>query len=523
MIQFLLDILSKIPHLNFKFKWINATFDVDFRSEYAQSLAVIAGFCAVILILLLLTIIITWIFQCCSRQDASVKSRRKVKRLSTILFVISVLCFFFLGFSLFGNDFINRGMSESLNGLGDVNRGMKLGQVQNSNLNATCFNATQHIKQLEDVVHEKSKSMGINQTLVSQIDATLTSLSNGMDEVSEKLLRLKGILGEVSYLEKAKMIGERVEIERWMILVTLPSIMLCVLFAGVIAFCRQSKKGAVVFSALGIVIFLVVWTLLCFVLPATVALADFCNNGGAYIRANLNKLMIETLEFYKTCDAKPSHDNVPPVLGVNNVSDTLTNLQTTKTKLDSLLDVTFNRSVEISNASALISIDSAQSLKTVGALASTLACYAYKDDVTMLHYGVCEKAVIGASVLTLCLFLLGAILFALLIIVSRSWHLFTRLPSDYVEVDEDDPFFPRTNDSTIPVDIYGTHVFNPRTRERTDPSTGTTSANTGVGSSDEAVQPLWNRNATAPPATNSLARSPYTENNYGNFNDRYDV
>lgn len=37
-------------------------------------------------------------------------------------------------------------------------------------------------------------------------------------------------------------------------------------------------------------------------------------------------------------------------------------------------------------------------------------------------------------------------------------------PSDYLEVDEEDPFFPRGNDSTIPVDIYGSHVLNPRTR-----------------------------------------------------------
>ncbi|VDM74620.1 unnamed protein product [Strongylus vulgaris] len=145
---------------------------------------------------------------------------------------------------------------------------------------------------------------------------------------------------------------------------------------------------------------------------------------------------------------------------------------------------------------------------------------------------------IGSSVLTFCLLSLGLFLFTLLVIVSRSWNLFTRLytnhvryrpvrydttseaamyyrvpttitqdsltawqcaqhnsiddtkrvsfrPSDYVEVDEDDPFFPRTNDSMIPVDIYGTHVFNPRT---------------------------------------SSARSPYNENSYGNYmNNRYDV
>uniref|UniRef100_A0A1I7XMH4 Similar to n=1 Tax=Heterorhabditis bacteriophora TaxID=37862 RepID=A0A1I7XMH4_HETBA len=97
------------------------------------------------------------------------------------------------------------------------------------------------------------------------------------------------------------------------------------------------------------------------------------------------------------------------------------------------------------------------------------------------------------------------------------------LPSDYVEVDEDDPFFPRTNDSAIPVDIYGTHVFNPRTRDRAEPSTNTTTATGNGASLDEQTAPLWNR-ANAPPVTGSLTRSPYNEHSYGNYQDhRYDV
>uniref|UniRef100_A0A0K0DQ00 Secreted protein n=1 Tax=Angiostrongylus cantonensis TaxID=6313 RepID=A0A0K0DQ00_ANGCA len=112
-------------------------------------------------------------------------------------------------------------------------------------------------------------------------------------------------------------------------------------------------------------------------------------------------------------------------------------------------------------------------------------------------------------------------LFTLLLIVSRSWNLFTRRPSDYVEVDEDDPFFPRTNDSMIPVDIYGTHVFNPRTRDRGEPSTNTTTA-TGNGSGEDQTAPLWN--TTSAPPLSSTTRSPYNENSYGNYmNNRYDV
>jgi len=46
--------------------------------------------------------------------------------------------------------------------------------------------------------------------------------------------------------------------------------MCAVLFAGVIAFCRQSRKGAIIFSGLGLVIFLVSWLLFSAVFPLTV-------------------------------------------------------------------------------------------------------------------------------------------------------------------------------------------------------------------------------------------------------------
>ncbi|CAJ0609120.1 unnamed protein product [Cylicocyclus nassatus] len=477
-----------------------------------NSLALLAIACGIVTLLLLLTIVITWVCQCCSHEETAGKSRRKVRRLSTVLFILSVLCFIFLGLCLFGNEHINRGVTKSLNGLADVNRGFKLAIAQTDSLNDTCQNASLHIKNLEEIVHQKSKASGINGTLVTQVDTVLTYITDGMDSVRDKLNTLQKTLTEVSFLESAEIYGERIELERWMLCVTLLSIMMCVLFAGVISFCRQSKKGAVVFSGLGIVIFLVVWTLFCLVLPLTVALVDFCSSGGHFIRSRVSHQMLNAMEFYQMCDARPTHDNVPPIMGATNISDTLTSFQTNRTRLDSLLDVTFKHDPSVSNSSAFVADDTIRALKGIGALESTLACYAYRESVRAMHTGICNQAIIGSSVLTFCLLSLGLFLFTLLVIVSRSWNLFTRLPSDYVEVDEDDPFFPRTNDSMIPVDIYGTHVFNPRTRERTEPSTNTTTA-TGNGSGDDQTAPLWNT-ASAPPASSNLTC--YEENSTQN-------
>ncbi|KAE9414746.1 hypothetical protein Angca_006942 [Angiostrongylus cantonensis] len=521
MIDILFSIFAYIPHFNFHFKRISNNFDINWRSDYAQSIAFLATVCGLFTILLLLIIVTTWVCQCCSREETSGKSRRKVRRLSTILFALSVLCFIFLGLCLFGNEHVNRGVTKSLNGLADVNRGFKLAIAQTNTLNDTCQKTSLHLRNLKEIVHVKSKETGVNETLVAQANALLTFISGGVDSVKEKLNTLKKTLLDVSFLESAEVYGERIELERWMLLVTLLSIMMCVLFAGVISFCRQSKKGAVVFSGLGIVIFLVVWTLLCLVLPLTVTLVDFCSSGGQYIRSRISDPMLSAMKFYQTCDARPTHDNVPPVFGATNISNTLSAFQTNRTQLNSVLDVAFNHDPVISNSSDLIASETIRSLKGIGALESTLACYAFRQSIRAMSFGVCDQAIIGSSLLTLCLFLLGMFLFTLLLIVSRSWNLFTRRPSDYVEVDEDDPFFPRTNDSMIPVDIYGTHVFNPRTRDRGEPSTNTTTA-TGNGSGEDQTAPLWN--TTSAPPLSSTTRSPYNENSYGNYmNNRYDV
>ncbi|CAJ0583199.1 unnamed protein product, partial [Mesorhabditis spiculigera] len=520
VVKYILDVFSYIPHFNFHFKRVKPIFNLDFRGDYIESLILLSALCGAILILLLCTLATIWICQCCRRHDATVKSRRKVKRLSTALFVISVFCFVFLGFTLFANDQINRSVSTSLNGLDDVTRSLTLARSQGAGLNTTCGNATNHIKDLIDVVDRKRKEKGVNQTLITAIDGMMTNISDSMEDTMEMLRQLDTSFVDIAFLNKAREYGERIELERWLLLVIVQSVLLCVLFAGVISFCRQSKKGAVIFSSLGIVVFVVVWLLTAFVLPATVGLSDFCTNGDDYIQKNVNQKLIDTLKYYHECKAAPTHDNTPPVLGFKNITDNLNYIQSTKTKLDSLLDAAFNRSEEVANVSALISTDTSASLVGYGALQSSLACYQYKIDVNAMHKGVCDSAMIGAGLLLITLVLLGMMLFILLIVVSKTWHLFTRLPSDYVEVDEDDPFFPRQNDSNIPVDIYGTHVFNPRTRERTDPSTGTTSANTNGTSADEATQPLW-RGPSAP------VNGTYPRNvlgDYGNYNhDRYEL
>lgn len=106
-----------------------------------------------------------------------------------------------------------------------------------------------------------------------------------------------------------------------------------------------------------------------------------------------------------------------------------------------------------------------------------LACAgSVKRDYGEAAAGLCETALSGAGLGLVALLLLGLSLFLLLACLSKAWHLYTKRPMDYVEVEDEDPFLPRgaggfrtssnhsPYDSTIPADFYGTHVYNPRTR-----------------------------------------------------------
>uniref|UniRef100_A0A1I7SYG9 Protein tweety homolog n=1 Tax=Caenorhabditis tropicalis TaxID=1561998 RepID=A0A1I7SYG9_9PELO len=483
------------------------------KSHFA--LALIACLGAAVSLLLLVTIIIVWICQACRKNETTGKTRRRVRRLSTVLFIISVLCFFMLGICLFANEHVNRGMSISINSVINTKKSYQISMAQIDQFQEAALNTTVHLKNLEDTVHVESMKTK-NATIVQQIDQILTNITDEIDIIAKngKLFQAKHD-DDIGTLENVRKFLSLYESERWAFLVILLSITMCVLFTGVVAFCKQSKKGAVVFSAIGFFIFVVVWLLISVSLPVTIALADFCRDGDQVTRKNLGNLY-ETVQFYNTCVPVTTHDNLP--LPIASHVALLNNIPASKSQLDRLMEVAFNSSAAITNSSSAVGDDITKLLKLAGAVSSSSSCYVFHDDVVNFYYGTCNQSVAGMSIYLMSILLLGLLLFTLLIVVSKTWNLFSRLPHEYVEVDEDDPFFPRgQNDSTIPVDIYGTHVYNPRTRDRTEPSTNTTS-----GTADEPIAPLWSQNVSAPLVTNSMTRQPFmSDHPYNNYEDRY--
>ncbi|MCP9266236.1 Protein tweety-like [Dirofilaria immitis] len=421
--EVLIKILRSIPRFTFDFQPASKIFTLQFDSSYVQSLFVFAGIILIIGAALLLTITMTWICQCCTRQDTNVN--------------------FCLGICLFGNEHLNRNIMNSIISAEDISRNLLLADSQRSSLYT-----------------------------------------------------------------------QRIELERWILCATLLSIMLIVLFAGVVAFCRQSRKGAVVFSGLGFAIFIVGWLLLAAIFPASMAFVDFCADSSHFLREYMSNETMELLEFYRKCNPVISHDNLPSITNIEKMSKQLSNVKEMSQKFDLKIEAIFNsssESIELSEQVKTINDGVTIALKNIGALETTVACYTYHNDMLIMEQSFCVNGIIGSSILLHCLVLLETFLFTLLLIVSKSWHLFARLPSDYVEVDEEDPFF--HEEMTV--------LF----QDRTEQSTGTTSATCGLAngsinnhasasaallnSNVETSTTLpWNRGLSSQPTASSAANAP---------------
>uniref|UniRef100_A0A914YR61 Protein tweety homolog n=1 Tax=Panagrolaimus superbus TaxID=310955 RepID=A0A914YR61_9BILA len=224
------------------------------------------------------------------------------------------------------------------------------------------------------------------------------------------------------------------------------------------------------------------------------------------------------MQFYQTCQITESHSNVPPNLPLNEMSERFTQIQNSEGKLETMLNALFNASTELTDAMQIFERDITQSFKAIGALESTLSCYSMQNDVKDAKNGICHDAVIGSFVMFLSTLSLGLFMFILLIVVSQT------CPTDYIEVRDDDPFYRPHQDTVIPADIYGTHVFNHRSQfppssAQNEPSTSTTTVTNILGQPNNQSQPLldsnWQRSsATAPIASGNNSVSAATGNRF---------
>jgi len=463
IIVWLRTFLHRIPHLDFSFHPVDNVFVLNLHDVYSTSLFLLAIFALAIGGLFLLCLVIIWISSCCASKAASTYSRKSVRNLTITLFLLNVICFLLLAACLYGNDYLNRSIVTRVTPqLKEVNNNL---QIANNKLtDLTQNNISADISQLKTLVDEKARQTTANQTLITQVNRELDKIINQWKELRQSVeISQKSLFG-LNKLENAYKSANRWEFERWIMCVTLLSIMFSVLFLGVLAICKKSRGAIVAFSGLGIVIFVLAWTIFSILLPISVAYADFCQTGRVFISHHFPDGIYSTLNYYEKCVPDNFNDNFGEIQ-LNKIEELLLELKAEDTSLRSSTKALFGENMSVKTLVNDISATTFDGFKKIGTIATLSSCTMNHPRVHEIINGFCYYGFLGNFIFLISSFLFGIFMAFLLMVASRGWFAFERLPNDYLEVGDDDPFYPRQNDA-IPADIYGTHVFNPRLRSK---------------------------------------------------------
>jgi uncharacterized membrane protein len=506
-LDWLVDFFHKFPHITFHFQETDSQFNPE-EFTYLQTLGFWAAICLILGLILLFTTLIFWCIRCCcKRPKEPAKRLKKIHDLSNGLFTISIFCFLWLGLSLFSNERINRGVSTTADSLGDLGNDVQVALQKLHRLNRTLYqNISENgLVNLARALNASEKSF--NETEEKKIWVLMRNASQEVDRALNQTQALNKTVFELDSLKSAAQFLQRVETERWIIFAVLLSIMLVVLFGGVVGFCRHSKKGAVLFSGLGIVIFVLTWILLAVSLGAAVGAGDFCADPEPFILRRFSRNdSKEMTKFYMSCHE--SKKELPDALSKakDEMTRDLKGMEGALKETGDIVKRVFNSTGPTYNDIAGLLQNVSDDVKRAGdglvRVEAALSCSSsFRSDYANANDGLCNTAISGLGLLLCGLLLLGLFFFLLLVFVSKAWHLYTKRPLDYVEVDDEDPFLPRGDRSNIPADFYGTHVYNPRTRF----------ASNNDSDHGEGSTPLWSRGTTTstggahpPPAYESV-------------------
>ncbi|KAI6176580.1 Protein tweety-like protein [Aphelenchoides bicaudatus] len=478
LVVWLRNLFHKVPHLDFSFRVVDNVFVIDLNDVYSSSLALLAIFALVPWSSFpsMLSYHLDWLV---------------VRNLTVTLFVLNVICFILLAACLYGNDYLNRSMITKVSPqLKELNNNL---QTANNRLTElTQNNISVDISQLKTLVDEKARQTTANQTLITQVNRELDKIISQWKELRQNVEISQKSLHGLNKLENAYKSTNRWEFERWILVVTLLSIMFAVLFVGVLAICKKSRGAIVAFSGLGIVVFVLAWTIFSVLFPVSVAFADFCETSKVFISHHLPDGIYSTLNYYEKC-VPGKHSDTFGELQLNKLEELLVSMEAEDNALRASTKALFGENTSVKNLVNDISSTTFDGFKKLGTISTLASCTMNNPRVHEIIDGFCYYGFLGNFIFLASIFLFGIFMAFLLMVGSRGWFAFERLPNDYLEVGDDDPFYPRQNDA-IPADIYGTHLLRPglRSTENQTESTSTSGNHNMIGSEQQRTPLLIN-------------------------------
>lgn len=441
-VPWLACLLNQFPHLDLTFNEINSTFLPE-EIQYRESLVFWVAIPVLWLLLTLLLFLLYFCYRCCQRD---VEKKQKVPCLKWTMAILAILACGAVGVGFYGNEEVNNGVNHFSESAGHarstLNRmGLQMDALQ-ENINKTARIGIDGLKSVFKAHPELNKSLHIELN-------TLTE--RALQYAKDILVNVIDINRRANRVDLSSMVRYTKEYNffRWIGMILLFAWMMLLCLILLLGISRSSKCTLLMFCTFGIFTLVLCWICAGIHLGLSVGLGDFCMSPEApFERFGGQQVEKDIVRYYIHCNI-----TIAPNPFKEALKSASTNLRESNNTLDKALDIAhkFISKDELHKHVEDVRGAYDNCVGVIMHLTALVECLNLHKDYVDGIEGVCYQTLQGTVFILLSAAITGLLITVLVLMASNAWRHFSRKreAKGYAEVDDDDPFLPRP-DNTSP-------------------------------------------------------------------------
>ncbi|XP_069161990.1 protein tweety isoform X3 [Procambarus clarkii] len=420
---FWVDWFHHTPHINLTLHPVNDTFS-PLSPIYQESLGIIGSVPAGVLILTLLVLLLYLLTRCCDNRPRKPGS---ITCLKVMLVLFAIFTLGALGVSVWGNEEVHEGVTQSVRSLDNINS-----MVHSLSNQTKLFDETirRNLQPQLNLFKETIQSGKIKNATVEMF--IIESLHYMQGNISEVLLinveDINAMLCRLGYTAKLQMSGAEMggmvrllgvgELGRWVATLGITGMLMMIVLVVMIGVARHSRCTLITFSVLGLLAMILCWGLTSVYLVASVALSDWCMDPNPFLEDQLSKLVSKDVAaYYLRCDpTRPS----PFTRYLTHAQQAANLVLDSLNKVTRIADVYYERKEihpRLDHLGAFVN----QSQRSLGGVAALLECQSLHHHYRTALNATCYQAMSGVVYLLLSAAGSGLLFTILVWITSHTW------------------------------------------------------------------------------------------------------
>ncbi|KAE9551322.1 hypothetical protein FO519_005473 [Halicephalobus sp. NKZ332] len=338
-------------------------------------------------LLLFAAIMVVWICQCC-RCKRSRRSKHGSKYLAIILIALGTICLGALIGCFVGSGKMNGSVSTAVDGLDSIKNSIQ--QMLDSCIPPNPFggNSAQHLNDRANLLNQGAKRTQDMSKKIHKVSTEVISPNERLRNINNDMETPNIDTGDIDDIEDARKYVNRV------------------------------KSAAV----LGLIAFIISWTVFTVGFPLAVGHADLCAYQDNFVKQLLNNDLYDIYNSCESCCICCDTPDIPTGIRSAEMSQTSPNIRFGPSQI-----LILSNSLSKNHPRTKINSENADNnitefYKTKSTASSE--CCSVRDDIDKTRNAICKDAINGSGTIVICTFILGIVLFVLLIVNSLTWSMF---------------------------------------------------------------------------------------------------